>query len=271
LLPYYPSSSGTSLLEISGRALTLAAALLLVLSTAYDYSYLLALGLSFGDVPTSLADHVRSALVWAPKAAVYVLVIAVYEMSMSRLERGQTEDELILQSQYPRFTRWFRRSPQYLFGILVTIIVVPETLYTTSSRGLYLVALVAWGTLSLWVVNHERFRPRFNETNRRLFVIVPIVGIWVGFLGYGHGRSVLEAKSPAWTVSLKTDGALRDQPLLGLRRFSTSAVLVTADRKVIVVPGDSIVSASLTRSPIESPHQLCAWFEVDCKSTMAAK
>jgi hypothetical protein len=266
-----PSLSGDGLLERAGKALTLVAALLLVLSAAFDYSYLLALGLAFEDVPTSLADHIRSALVWAPKCAIYALVIAIYEVTMSRLERGQTEDELVRRSPNPLFTRWFRRSPHYLFGVLVAAMVVKETLYTTSSRGIYIAALVAWGTLAAWVVAHERLGSRFNQTGRRLFVIVPMVGIWVGFLGYSQGRSVLEAQSPSWTVSLKTETAPREQKLLGLRRFSASAVLVTSDRKVVVVPGESIVSASLDRSPAESPHLLCIWLQIDCKSPTQSK
>jgi len=45
-----------------GKLLGLVSAALLALSVAYDYFFLLALGLSFNSVPTTISDHVRSAI-----------------------------------------------------------------------------------------------------------------------------------------------------------------------------------------------------------------
>lgn len=253
------------------KFLGVAAALLLVLSTSFDFSYLYALGLAFEDVPTSLTDHVRSALVWAPKAAVYILIIAIYDLTMRRMEGGRTEEELVNSSPNPRFTRWFRKSPRYGFVALVALVVASDFFFTNSSRGLYIGALFAWGTLALWLVQHERLGQNFNQTTRPLFVMLPILGIWVGLLGYGQGRSALDQKAPFWAVNLKTDAATRTQQFLGLRRFSTVTVLIAADRKVLVVPNETIASATLLHSPADAPGRLCAWFGWGCNPTATAK
>lgn len=267
-----PSSFAASpLLDNVTKSLGVVTALLLLLSTAFDFSYLYSLGLAFEDVPTNLSDHVRSALVWAPKAVVYALIFALYEMGMRRLEGGQSEDELIRRSPNPRFSRWFRKSPSYLFGIGFVIFLISDLFLTNSSRGLYLGALVAWGTLASWVVLHERLGAAFSQTGRRLFLILPLLGIWVGFLGYGQGRAVLEQKSPNWAVVLKTEKGNEFHQLLGLRRFSTSAVLVSVDGKVSVVPDEMILSTALVKSKIHSPNRLCDWFAVGCKSGISAK
>lgn len=265
------SFAASPLLDNLTKSLGVATALLLLLSTAFDFSYLYSLGLAFEDVPTNLSDHVRSALVWTPKAVVYALIFALYEMAARRLEGGQSEEELIRLSPHPRFTRWFRKSPAYLFGAVVVISLITDFFLTNSSRALYVGALVAWGTLASWVVRHERLGAAFSQTGRRLFLILPLLGIWVGLLGYGQGRAVLEQNSPNWTVVLKTEDGTESHELLGLRRFSTSAVLVAVDRKVSVVPNEMIVSTSLVKSKIDSPNRLCSWFAVGCKSSVPAK
>gem|GEM_PF-3352601 len=259
------------MLESAAKALAVAAAILLILSTAFDFSYLYALGLAFEEVPTTLADHVRSALIWAPKAAVYGLGFAIYEMTMRRLERNQTEEELIRRSQNPGFTRWFRRSPAYLFAGIAAVYVLTNTLLTNASHGIYLSTIVAWGVLSGWLVVQPRTGKQLSKTIRLLFVVFPLIGIWVGYLGYAQGRSVLDATAPMWSVVLKSEGTTQSQQLRGIRRFSTIAVLVSVDGKVSIIPNDSILTASLVQSPIAGPHRLCRLLSIACESKPPAK
>jgi len=256
-----------SLLEDATKWMGAAAALLLVLSTAFDFSYLYALGLAFEEVPTTLADHIRSALVWAPKAAVYLLILGLWEMGMSRVEDGQTEEELIRRSHFPRFTRGFRKSIRFLAAMAVLFALAIDMLLNNSNRGLYLVAIIGWGSLAFWVVQHQRLGENFNSTGKRLFIAIPILGIWVGSLGYGAGHTMLEHRSSQWTVNLKTESGTSSHELLGLRRFTTSAVLVGTDRKVLVVPDDSIISATFTQPPTAHISRMCAWLDYGCNTT----
>ena len=66
-----PASEPLKIVESLGKFASLITAVLLVLSTAYDFSFLYALGLSFEELPSTLADHVRSVIVWAPRALLY--------------------------------------------------------------------------------------------------------------------------------------------------------------------------------------------------------
>ena len=205
--------------EQVGKLLGIAAAALLILSTAYDFCFLYALGLSFEDVPSTIADHVRSAVVWAPRATIYAMGLAVYEMFMRTMEKGLSEEELIERSPNPRFMRAFRRSPQVLFAILAVLMIVTNTLLTASSHGLFLAGLGLWGLLSVGIVLHPRMGAKFTTTGGRLFVIVPIVVIWVGFMGYGRGESMLSNPTTQWTVVLKSEQGTEKRELIGLRRF----------------------------------------------------
>ena len=151
-----PRSALSELVELLGKFLGLTAAGLIVLSTAYDFSFLHALGLSFEEVPSSMADHVRSAIVWAPRAAIYVLAFLVYEFAMRVTEGGLTEEEILLRSHNPRLLRAFRRGPSILFGIVVVTLIAGDFLLTSQSFGLYLGATVAWGVASTAAVAHPR-------------------------------------------------------------------------------------------------------------------
>lgn len=253
--------------EQVGKLVGLTAATLLVLSTAYDFSFLYALGLSFEDVPSTLADHARSAIVWAPRAAIYVLAFTMYEMFMRRTENGLSEEELIHSSPNPKFTRAFRRGPSILFGITVVLLVVGDVLFTASSHGLFVAGIGTWGMLSLAIVRHPRMGAQFSTTGGRLFVIVPIVVMWVGLLGYGRAASMLSSTSVQWTVELKAAQGTVKRQLLGLRRFSSSAILVAADRTVSVLPSESIIAAELIRTSDADAPRVCRWFGISCAPT----
>lgn len=262
------SASPTSLAktaELLGRLLGLAAGGLLILSTAYDFSFLYALGLSFEEVPTTLADHVRSAIVWLPRVAIYVIAFAMYEMFMRKMEDGLSEEELIQRSSSPRFMRALRRSPQVLFAVLVTLLIIGYTLFSTSSYGFFLTGIVVWGVLSVGIVKHPRMGANFGTTGARLFVVMPIVVIWVGSIGYVRGESILTNTYPQWAVELKTERGIENSQVLGLRRFSTSAVIVAMDRRVAILPSDSIVSAEVIRAVDADSPRICRWFGVSCE------
>lgn len=262
------AASSTSLIEVTervGKLLGIAAGGLLIFSTAYDFSFLYALGLSFEDVPTTLADHVRSAIVWSPRVAIYVMAFAMYEMFMRKMENGLSEEELIQRSSNPKFTRAFRRSPQVLFAILAILVIVSYTLFTASSYGVFLASICVWGVLSVEIVRHPRMGVNFSTTGGRLFVVVPIVVIWVGSMGYVRGEGILTSTSPQWTVELKVEQGIEKRQLLGLRRFSTSAIIVATDRRVTVLPSDSIVSAEVIRATDADLSRMCRWFGLLCQ------
>ena len=259
-----PASEPWKLVESFSKVLGLVTAVLLVLSTAYDFSFLYALGLNFEELPSTLADHVRSAIIWAPRALMYLAVLLMYEMFMRRVEGGMSEEELIARSPAPRFIRAFRKSPKVLFAILIPIVITHEFLLSTSDQGLFLLALAVWGFLASSVVIHPRLGARFTATAGRLFIMIPIVVIWVASLGYGRGDTMMRETIPTWSVELKGSGANENRKLVGMRRFSTAAVLVEPGRRVSVLPAEYIVRADALRTTDADSPRICRWFGVSC-------
>ncbi|NJO35949.1 MAG: hypothetical protein HC869_25610 [Rhodospirillales bacterium] len=70
-------------------------------SICFDWGFLHALDLGFADVPSSIADHARSALLWLPVAALAVLWNFAYRLVASRVEDGLTEAEILASSSNP--------------------------------------------------------------------------------------------------------------------------------------------------------------------------
>jgi hypothetical protein len=58
----------TSTLELISKGIALIGAICIGFSVIYDWGYLYGLGLGFHETPTSLADHLRSAIIWLPYA-----------------------------------------------------------------------------------------------------------------------------------------------------------------------------------------------------------
>jgi hypothetical protein len=72
------------LIAFSSALLPALAAGSFVLSVSYDIGYFVRLGINPGVVPTTLADHTRSALLWLPFVAVVLLVSGLADLLEER-------------------------------------------------------------------------------------------------------------------------------------------------------------------------------------------
>jgi hypothetical protein len=252
-----------ALLGNAPQLLACVGAALLFLSMAYDFSYLYSLGLGFNDVPTTLADHVRSALVWAPTALVYLLVAALWEIACRRL-RGRPVEEPIRPSRFHRLVQAAWKYISWMLLVVIGIAIAVDVVFSTSSRVLFFVALFGWGTLASWFVFHDRLGTRLSRSTKVLIVVAPVMSAWVGLLGYGHGRDTLDRRGPAWQVDIKLDSSSQRRLVKGLRRFTTSTILIGMDGKVDVIPPDTIVVATLLAG-VSRQGRLCTWLRIGCE------
>jgi len=253
-------------LEAAGKLIGVIGVALLILSVAHDYFFLIALHLSFNEVATTISDHVRSAIVWLPKVALFMFAMLVYELLMRRVEGGRTEQELIDTSPTPRFTKWFRFSANAAFVVLAVLIVLTTTLLTASLHGLFLGFMLLWGFLSFSVVQHPRMGAGFTATGARAFIIVPLAVAYVGSFGYGGGERMLTAKTPEWDVGIKTENGTEHRQLTGIRTFGTTVVTVDTGQRVSVVPSERIQTVTRIPQPDDRTPNLCRWFGVLCPS-----
>ena len=128
------------LLEKLAKASGVLAACALILSVIHDWGFFFALDIGFIDIPTSIGDHIRSALIWLPKTLFCFFIVFAIEFVNQRIERGLTEEEIIQSSKKPERLRKFRQGPVVLFRILAPVLVAGFLLGQRIIRSYLLVA-----------------------------------------------------------------------------------------------------------------------------------
>lgn len=239
---------GTSLEDFSKRTAGVTA-LLLVLSVAYDFGYLHAAGLSFQSLNTTVTDHLRSAMLWAPGILLGGLLGALLGLGSPQRERAFGQ-------------RWAKRR-------------LVETLYFWSGFPV-LAALAMTGSppLSIAVTGLAagmlliRFQPGKSNIDQRLgegasarVFLIPASLAIVLMLGAFHGHSLVASTSARTELIIKVGSEEKKLVATGLRRFSANTLIATTEG-IWVVPSDSILSAVHPRPDIRS--LLCLLLDRHC-------
>ncbi len=146
------------------------------LSVLFDWGYLEGLGLSFTSVPTTIADHVRDALLWVPGVLTAVVAYVSLELMSRRIEGGLSDEEIVGQSKNPRLTAWLRRSHYKAFVAMSILIIFLNYLFGDAfARGMSLATPLMMYEVIRWSFSHKRVADRFSPLIRK--VIMFIIGL----------------------------------------------------------------------------------------------
>ena len=245
------------------KVVGLVAGMALVGSVAYDWAYLYALGLSFSDVPTSVADHMRSALNWIPTAILAVFAVLVLELFLRRSEQGMTEEQLISTSPHPRFTAWFRKSPRFPIVIMALLIPILYILlgYTFSS-GLGFAFIILWFLFTSWVNSHPRIMEKRSKEFRFAIHWLPPVIIWIASMGYTAGGASWYADGKPIRSTLYLKNTIDPIQVRAIRLFDKGVLFKSAhDLPVVFVRWEDIIKIEkCTPKPWEGV--LKKWFDL---------
>ena len=205
-------------------AIAVLTALIVTTSAAREWAYYNVIGVDFISL-TSPADYASIALVWLPSFVLLILVFAIYEMSMSRTEEFQSEEEIAKKSSNPRRIRFLRTLPYY-FGVTVMIVGgFFRVIYVDNPSAMNWLLPVSgcWIVFCMWFANHPRVIARLAKTGRLLlFMGPPLVGYIVGS-GYDEAVDDLSLPRGEYRVVYSTDFFEDDIQLL---RTTSKGVLV---------------------------------------------
>jgi hypothetical protein len=194
----------------------------LIASVAYDWGYLFALSIGFSQVPTSIGDHVRTALLWLPNTVIGLLIVSVFELATRRIEGGKTEDEIMAGMAHDSWIARFRRSPSSLFLIGAVLVLVLYTLLGDIFwEGVPVAVVVLWACFLSWVYAHPVVRARTPRVARLVLLLGGMLLILVVGSGYAAGRRVFR-DTPHDVVTLQSGQQL------------TVIVLRTLDKGLLV-------------------------------------
>ncbi len=201
--------------------LSLISAGVLTLSVTYDYGYLLRLGVSFAEAPTTLSDHIRGSLVWLPHALITVFGVFALELFNRRVEQGMTEEEIIATSSNPKKIKWLRESPWYLVIALAASILVLYFFTDFYYENPFRLQMLQFSLVVSWFVfHHIAFsHPRIIERTSKGFYLVtnwcPAAMIFVVFQGYISADNLVKAVGNEYIF--EADG--REEKLVLARHF----------------------------------------------------
>lgn len=179
----------------------------LVLSVIYDWAYLHWLGVSFSEVPTSLSDHAKSALIWAPSVGIAFFCLFVLELLTRRMEQGKTEQELIETSKNPKFTKFYREAPFILGEVFAVGGVVAYLLWAAIPLEFFFVmAIISWFVIAKWLFSHKRIQERTSPIYRIGVALIPAVFIYFVNMGMIAAKTdVSKARAESIrTIKIKT-------------------------------------------------------------------
>jgi hypothetical protein len=213
-------------IETLGKLLGLLTGALLVLSVGYDYGYLSSIDLTFAAVPTTITDHVRTAIVWAPASGVGIALGFLFgTIGDFRPPPADT--------RAGRQIRWF----------FVLAYVVPLSLLmlmiSTVFQG------VLFGALALTLVGLIlRGSPALNDTLGRgaagALLMVPPLLFSTTFAGSLQGPLIFSG-SDRFSATIKVDSSLVELKDVGVRRFGSFALFGEKNRTLHVVPESAVV------------------------------
>ena len=177
-------------------------AAILVVSVSYDYGYLLWFGVSFAEAPTSLSDHIRTSLVWAPTILLTIFGVMVIELFNRRVEQGMTEEEIIATSPTPKFTAWFRDSPKYpVYVFAIFLPIAPFLGVKLPLQAWMFGSIIWWFILHNFFFHHNRILER---TTRSIYLLSrwgPAALLFVVFSGAIAAEKVPSEKMYSFKTS----------------------------------------------------------------------
>ncbi|MGN6578491.1 MAG: hypothetical protein ACTHJ1_00715 [Bordetella sp.] len=232
------------------------------LSVVFDLGNLEALGLSFSDVPTTIADHVRDALLWAPGVLFAALAYTMMELMRRRAQQGLIKDKQIDQTEESNRTtrpRWL------LYGLLVglafLIIILNPLFGYTFIRIMPIATALMMYEIIRWSFSHKRVADSISPLLRKLIIFIIPTAFFIYDLGYAKGISQL-IEQP--TVLLTLSSPSQSVEVTILRQMEKGILVKNSTGKAIFYRWESVQSISQQlASPIKNSY-ICRRFNFFC-------
>ena len=176
-------------------AVTLLAVFNFTASAAREWAYYRVIGADFIFF-NSAVDYARMSIHCLPTFVMAVVIIAVIEMFLSRLEGFRSEEDIIQKSPMPWFTRFFRVLPGLLFLAAAVGGGSARLLLTENHRATdWLVPIGGcWIVFSTWFFSHPYMHAKLARKGRRLLLYGPIVAALV--LAHGYDEALDDLALP---------------------------------------------------------------------------
>lgn len=235
-----------------GATIPAASAMLLGVSVLYDWSYLNAIGLDLSAIPTSVADHVRSAVVWLPGFLATMLLANYFSMhwEIPSGPSGYTPKNKVDRNDLILLCIGFC----FLGGVALFF----KANFALIGASIFLL---------IGIIRFEFGFKRFKSLGWSNSTINLIrIGFCLLFLICWNGASqgYFDASSEKSYISVEwqSNGNMSTRIATNIRSFGQSTLLVGPNNTILIIPTGSISRISYNLA--EDKSLLCSWFEISC-------
>lgn len=226
------SKNTFSNLEDLVKLIPILTAAILAVSITFDSAYLWALGLTLLDIPSSIAEHIRSALLWLPLFLALIIfgcIEHVYSINNKKSSHPEKTNKFLMYKLYAGVT----------FAIIVFVIasVIDKTL-----QYVFIIFLLLWFVVIVKLIrSYENNQQRPTIFIRILYSLPAILAIF-GYAGYFVGNKIYNQEKPKWEYTLKKDDKETILIVNGQRRFTEFTIAIIAEKKILIIQNSNIVS-----------------------------
>jgi hypothetical protein len=245
------------LLERIPKYLALLGPVCVGFSVVYDWGYLYGLGLSFREVPTSISDHLRSAIIWLPYTIVYLFFVVVLGFYLARKEAA-----LLSGPAHRERTERLYKLLWTAHGILLIVLWV--------LLGDRMVGLGAFGVGQLVVAVIPALQRGAPEQAQKAYLLGGGAFLFASCLfALGNvGATSSSNTEPRDELEIKKRDATEIVRGTILRRFEQCLIIVNDKHVILLLKPDDLVRVTLGSAKRTNKGMLCDSFNVMCPSVL---
>lgn len=245
-----------------GKFIGAVTAIIFALSVLFDWGYFEAFGLSFINVPTTISDHVRDALLWIPGMLTTLFVYTLFELMGRRVKQelaeGGPNNQLKDIKPMPRLG-------QTLYKLFVAIAIGIVGLHyffgDAFARAMTIAAPFMMYEIIRWSFAHKRIADRTSPMLRRAIACIIVLSCFMYFQGYAKG---IDQLSEAPVSSLLLSDSNESISVLILREMEKGILVKDSSDRTIFYRWDVVKSLSTPTISRTKRNRICNWFDIFC-------
>jgi hypothetical protein len=254
-----------STLEVGTKLLALIAALCLALSVIYDWGYLAALDLTFSEVPTSLSDHARSAILWLPLSASLLPLAIVVNLFFDQLDAKEMR-EVEIKGQ--DVSTHIKNEAKRARGDLACIALVSMLLWLAfgyRARFFLSCAVICfWVLIVVRATPHDQLGTRASMLLRFGLVVIPLFPFGLYVAGYNTARQYIAPHQQFGKITVRHLERPHQLSANVVRFFERSVVAIDDNNKVILLKPNDIVYVEKNKSISINNGLICDYWHALC-------
>lgn len=247
------TEESSGVVELLSKGLALLGTVCLGFSVVYDWGYLSGLGLNFREVPTSLTDHLRSAIIWLPQGIFFVALATIGGFFIARHDNALPMDKSSHEKK--------EKLENFLALVSATICVGSWILL-----GDRFLAMGAFGVGQFFMVLMFVVTKGASRKRRTVFLVTGMLFFAAcGLFGLGNisASSTLQTKEMD-SLLIKKGESVETIRGIVLRRFDQCVIFMNEKRILSVLKPEDLVQVTTRIESRSNKGALCKYLDRSC-------